>query len=133
MELEILKLIPGGGSIAATVAIVILFLQYLARQDNRIVTALTEQGEREMTAAREYQVQLRQIHDGSVAAAKLHQEQVRELIDHYTAISRETVHAVSGLESTVRAVEMSVRELQVVIRAMRRDDYRSAHPAEEAA
>jgi hypothetical protein len=107
MELELLKLLPGGGAVLATVVTVILFLKHLAIQNERFDNLVKLSAMREAESRKDYQAHLASAQAAMSENYRLHQAQLQELIGKYVYVSMDTVLAVKNLDTAVRELQGS--------------------------
>ncbi len=106
MEAELLQMLPGGGSVAALIMTVILFL----KQQEKAQATINQVTETFNVRVTETQVsfqdqinrQMVQINENQ----KRYQEQIQSLIDAHIEVSRETVLALKSLEAAVSELQL---------------------------
>lgn len=111
MEIELLKMLPGGGSVVALIITVILFLKQQERMQLGLSQITETFNARVVSTQSAFQTQVNQLMNQNVENQKLFQEQVQLLIDGHLEVSRETIAALKALESAVHVLQISSKPL----------------------
>lgn len=115
MELELLKMLPGGGSVAALIVTVILFLKQQEKSQQNLGQVTETFNSRVAAAQVSFQDQIRQLIVQNAENQKLYQDQIQTLLDGHLEVSRETISALRALEAAVH--ELQARPQQPTVRA----------------
>ncbi|RUL89370.1 hypothetical protein [Tautonia sociabilis] len=105
MEIELLKMLPGGGSVAALIVTVILFLKQQEKTQNGLTQITETFNSRVASAQASFQEQINRLMGQNAENQKLYQEQIQGLIDGHLEVSRETVAALKSLEAAVHELQ----------------------------
>jgi hypothetical protein len=107
VEIELLKLIPGGGACIAVIAVVLIFLK--AQREDRIESAKQSQHfiDEVRIITRSYQDNVNSIMANVAVNQRTFQDQIKEITDDHMKLTRETITAVKGLEGAVRELQQS--------------------------
>lgn len=106
MEVELLKMLPGGGSVAALIVTVILFLKQQERTQLSLGQITETFNARVVSTQSSFQEQINRLMIQNVENQKLFQEQIQLLIDGHIEVSRETIAAIKAMEHTVHELQL---------------------------
>jgi len=113
MELELLQYLPGGGSVAALIITVILFLKTQERQQEKThenLNSIADKFNSQVAASQiTFNEQIASLTTQSRENQRVYQEQVQSLIDGHMDVAKETISAIKGLESAVRELKAIVQ------------------------
>lgn len=101
MEVELLKMLPGGGSVVALIITVILFLKQQERTQSSLGQITETFNARVVSTQSAFQEQINRLMNQNVENQKLFQEQIQLLIDGHLEVSRETIAAIKAMEHAV--------------------------------
>ena len=105
MELELLKMVPGGGSVAALIVTVILFLKQQEKSQAGLSLIAETFNARVAATQASSQDQINRLVAQATENQKLYQDQIQALIDRHLEVSRETIAAIKSLEVAVRELQ----------------------------
>lgn len=105
MEVELLKMLPGGGSVAALIVTVILFLKQQERTQLSLSQITEVFNARVVASQSSFQEQINRLMSQNVENQKLFQEQIQLLIDGHLEVSRETIAALKAMENAVHELQ----------------------------
>ncbi|MEW4566702.1 hypothetical protein AB1L88_02430 [Tautonia sp. JC769] len=105
MEVELLKMLPGGGSVAALIVTVILFLKQQERTQVSLGQITDVFNARAVASQKLFQEQVNRLMSQNVENQKLFQEQIQLLIDGHLEVSRETIAALKAMENAVHELQ----------------------------
>lgn len=98
MEVELLKALPGGGSLVVCVALVILFLKHM-REVHEANTTKTAEAIKEMTE---------RFNAEHAETREAYQGQMKSITDKVFDIANSTTQAIKGLEIAVRELQQKI-------------------------
>ncbi|QDV37363.1 hypothetical protein [Tautonia plasticadhaerens] len=119
MEIELLKMLPGGGSVAALIVTVILFLKQQEKSQLNLGQVTETFNNRVAAAQSSFQDQIRQLIAHNAENQKLYQDQIQTLLDGHLEVSRETVVALRALETAVYELQSRSQPPTVRVAAAR--------------
>jgi uncharacterized membrane protein YvbJ len=105
MEIELLKMLPGGGSVAALIVTVILFLKQQEKWQINLGQITETFNNRVASTQAAFQDQINHLMSQNTENQKLYQDQIRLLIDGHLEVSMETIAALKSLENAVHELQ----------------------------
>ena len=108
MEVELLQMLPGGGSVVALIVTVILFLKQQEKTQQGLSQITDTFNARIASTQSSFQDQVKDLMGQSAENQKHYQDQVQSLIDRHLEVSRETIVAIKSLESAVAEMQLRV-------------------------
>ena len=119
MEVELLKMLPGGGGVGALIVTVILFLKQQEKTQSSL-TLIAETFNHRLNATQSaFQEQVNHLMAQASDNQKHYQEQIQNLIDGHMEVSKETIEAIKALESAVREVQARVNHPHTMTSSVR--------------
>jgi uncharacterized membrane protein YvbJ len=109
VEVELLKMLPGGGSVAALIVTVILFLKQQERTQVSLSQITDVFNARAVASQSSFQEQINRLMSQNVENQKLFQEQIQLLIDGHLEVSRETIAALKAMENAVHELQTQAK------------------------
>jgi uncharacterized membrane protein YvbJ len=119
MEIELLKMLPGGGSVAALIVTVILFLKQQEKWQINLGQITETFNNRVITTQAAFQDQVTHLMAQNTENQKLYQEQIRLLIDGHLEVSIETVAALKALENAVHELQGTCQQTPIRVSTQR--------------